>query len=55
MIKFDIRGFFYFGLVYDENRLRYRTPNFLDTKNEIEPNYQKIKNSVRLNSVFGLR
>ncbi len=46
--------FGFFGSVYGENRLRYRKPNFLDTKTETEPNYQKNRNfgSVRF-SVYG--
>jgi hypothetical protein len=45
--------FGFFGSVYGENRLRYRKPNFLDTKTETEPNYQKNRNfgSVRYGSV----
>jgi hypothetical protein len=46
--------FSFFGSVYGENRLRYRKPNFLYTKTETEPNYQKNRNfgSVRF-SVYG--
>jgi hypothetical protein len=49
-----IRFFWYFGSVYDENRLRYRKQNFLDTKTETEPNYRKTEISIRFGSVFGL-
>jgi hypothetical protein len=48
--------FGFFGSVYGENRLRYRKPNFLDTKTETEPNYQKTEISVRFGTVrFGFR
>jgi hypothetical protein len=43
--------FGFFGLVYGENRLRYRKPNFLDTKTETEPNYKKTEISVRFGTV----
>jgi hypothetical protein len=40
----------YFGSVYGENRLRYRAPNFLDTKTETEPNYRKTEILVRFDT-----